>query len=221
MDLLKFLLDSGCNPNIKVKHGDEILSGNTSLMIAYHHKKDKFQEVPDQSLESTEQVKKKFTVVKPDFKEMLKQTVEILLQFNACPFLTNASGNSALMKAASSMDVENIAEMCSVKPLEDIDVNTEDEHGKTALMVAIDSLASFTSDNKKPDVTVVKSLLKANANPNVQYEDGDTVLMKLIRTSYAPLVEILLEDSIVSVDHNRQNKSKYSCCCKWSMEINC
>lgn len=200
-------MENGSKPNIKVKLGSEILSGNTPLIIAYHHKKDKFQEVPDQSLESTEQVKKKFVLNKPDFKEMLNQTVKTLLQFKACPFATNASGSSALMKAATNMDVANLTEMCSVKPSENTDVNTENEQGETALVFAINSLASSIKADKKPDIAVIKSLLNANSNPNVQYENGDNVLMKAIRTSHAPLVDILLENAGVPINHSCQNKS--------------
>jgi ankyrin repeat protein len=113
------------------------------------------------------------------------------------------------LMAARSMDVANLSELCGAKPSKNNDVNSENEDGQTALMAAVDSIANLVEATKKPDVTVVKSLLKAGANPNVQYKNGDTVLMKIIRTSYLPLLEVLLENSMVTIDHNMQNKRTY------------
>jgi ankyrin repeat protein len=171
-------------------------------------KEDRKQELPDEKLETLEFIKKSFRIKKPDFKEMLHQCVQVLLEFGACPFITNASGDSPISRAAAKTDVINLQLMCSAKPSKDTNVNAQNENGQTALMTAVDSLEAFIKSKKEQvEVSVIKSLLNANANPNVKYDNGDTVLIKAIKMSYLPLVQSILENSIVAIDHGHQNNS--------------
>lgn len=180
------------------------------MTIAYHHKKDLYQEVPNKSLECTEVVKKKFVLTKPDFKDILYETVKSFIRFKACPYITNSSGTSVLLKASASMDSRNLAQICNVKPSKDGDVNTKNDKEETSLMMAVNSLeAVIKLKEKKPNVEIIKHLLKANADPNICCENGDTILMKIIRIMDITLLETLLENTVISIDHNIKNKSKF------------
>jgi ankyrin repeat protein len=206
--LVKFLLKNGANPNARVNIDGWL--GSTAFLTVYHEKKDGKQELPDENLETLEFIKKNFRITKPDFKEMLNQSVQVLLEYGACPFITNASGDSPLFRASANMDVTNLQLMCNAKPSKDTNVNAQNVNGQTALMTAIDSIEAFIKTNKEQvEVSVVKSLLQANANPNVKYDNGDTVLIKAIKISHLPLVQSLLENTIVPIDHSHQNNSMY------------
>lgn len=209
VDLIQFLLENGSEPNMKVKlDGKIMLSGDTPMIIAYRYKKDRHQEVPDQSLESTEKIKKSFVITKPNFKKMLYQTVKTLIQFKACPFIKNASGNSAVLKASASLDNKNLAQMCSIRPSKYTDINGKNEKDESALMIAVEAISFIiTTTDKEPNINSIEHLLKAGANPNMKYENGDTVLIKIVKTSHVLLLETLFQHSTVIIDHNIQNKS--------------
>ncbi|GAA5797268.1 hypothetical protein HPULCUR_002648 [Helicostylum pulchrum] len=208
--LIDFLLENGSKPNVCVKLNTEILSGDTPMTIAYHHKKDLYQELPNKSLECTEVVKKKFVLTKPNFKDTLYKTVKSFIRFKACPYITNSSGTSVLLKASASMDSRNLVQICNVKPSKGGDVNTKNDKEETSLMMAVNSLETVIKlKEKKPNVEIIKYLLKANADPNIRYENGDTVLMKIIKTMDITLLETLLENAVIAIDHNIKNKSKF------------
>jgi len=209
-DLIQFLLENGSSPNIKVNLQDEMLSGNTPMIISYHHKKDLHQEVPSETLEYTEKVKKNFILTKPNFEDMLNTSIETLIKFGGCPYITNSKGVSAVLKASSCADFVNIATMCSAKPSQVTNINTANEEGETALVAAIKLLESkIKSKAKYIDIRAISSLLSAQADPNVQDEDDNTVLIKVIKTSYVPLLDSILKNSVIPIDHDIQNKSKY------------
>lgn len=187
-----------------------MLSGETPMIIAYHHKKDLHQEVPSQALEYADKMKKIFVVTKPNFKEMLNSSIKTLVKFGGCPYITNYKGISAVSKAAGCADVTNISIMCSAKPSEGTSINNENEQGETALMAAISKLESDIK-TKKDDINIkaIGFLLTAQADPNVPDEDGNTVLMRAVKTSYVPLLDILLRNSVIPINHDIQNKSMY------------
>lgn len=188
-----------------------MLSGDTSFIIAYHHKKDLYQEMPENSAEYHEVVKKFFALTKPDFKDMLYQTIEAFIRFKGCPFITNITGYSVLSKASANMDSYNLSQICNAVSSKNIYANRKNEMQETPLMIAINSLeTTINAKEEKPKIEIVKYLLKINADPNIQYENGDTVLMKIIKMANIPLLEILMENSLIPIDNNLKNKSKYS-----------
>lgn len=203
-------MEQGCNPNVKVQLDEEILSGDTPFIIAYHLKKDCHQELPDQSLESAEKLKIGFNISKPDFKNMLHQTVKTLIQFNACPFIINTSKISPVMNASAILDNINIAEMCKIRCSSDADIDQLNEEDKTALMIAVESISNNISQEKCYTFSIIENLLKAGSNPNMYYENGDSILVKIIRTASLPLLQTFLQSSIVVIDHDLKTKSEYN-----------
>ncbi|KAG2201741.1 hypothetical protein INT47_002001, partial [Mucor saturninus] len=206
VDLIQFLLANGCEPNIKVQLNDEILSGDTPIIIAYRLKKDSHQELPDQSLESAKRLKICFTISKPDFKKMLHQTIKTLIQFNACPFITNSLKISPIMNASARLDDKNLAEMCRSKCSDDANIDQLNEKDESALMIAVKSIASIISQAKKYTVGSIESLLKAGSNPNVIFENGDSVLIKIVRTASFSLLQAFLQSSIIAINHDLKTK---------------
>lgn len=172
--------------------------------------------MPSQTMVYTEKVKKIFELTKPNFNEMLDNTVKILINYGGCPYRANTKETSAVLKASACADVTNLAVMCKAKPSAGADVNLQNEHGETALMAAIKSLETKLKQDKpntrkeEVDVEGVNHLLRAKADPNFQFDDGDTVLMRIIKISYFPLLASVLANTIVPINHNAQNRSKYS-----------
>lgn len=207
-DLVHFLLKHGCDPNLRVNVGG--IRGDTSMTIAYHQKHDGFQEIPDDcdELEITEEMKKRFTLKKPDFPTMLHKTIQYLVRYQGCSYLVDASGYSPIMKAASNMDVDNLKEMCKAVPLNEANINTLNELGQTALTIVVDKISELIKKKEKPDIEIVKHLLLANADPNVQDEDKNTIFMKAIKTSHETLVEIILENTQVKIQNHLKNKCR-------------
>ena len=81
--------------------------------------------------------------------------------------------------AARSSDKDKVMEL-----LEIVDVNIKDDDaGRTALMNA-------SMENK---TKVVRLLLKADANPNIQDDFGYTALMYASQEGHIPIVELLLK----------------------------
>lgn len=205
VDLIVFLLKYGSNPNLKV-NVEGVLS-STALLGAYHQKQDRFQEAPDRSLHALEKLEKQFTLDKPDFTAMLSETVKALLLYGASPYITNSTGCSSIMKATMNMDINNLTEMLKVAPSNDGDINVCDESGFSALMTAVD-IVSKNINKEEPNIAVVKLLLLAKADPNAQYEDGDTVLMRVIKTCDMELFKALLQCTQVSIQHQIKNIRK-------------
>ncbi|KAI9485555.1 MAG: ankyrin repeat-containing domain protein [Benjaminiella poitrasii] len=148
---------------------------------------------------------------------MLYQTIHTLIEFNANPFATNASGESALYKASVNIDLDILQLMCndSAKTFEDDnDIDTEKGKNITALMAAIQSFGlpweteRELPQNTRKDVilSAVILLLQVKSNPNAQFQNGDSVFMQSVKTSYPDLVKALLENSLIPIDHNYQNK---------------
>lgn len=205
-DLIVFLLKYGSNPNLKV-NVEGVLS-NTALLGAYHQKQDRFQEAPDRSLHTLEKLEKQFTLDKPDFTAMLSETVKALLLYGASPYITNSTGCSSIMKATMNMDINNLTEMLKVAPSNDADINVCDESGFSALMTAVDIVSKNINKKEEPNIAVVKLLLLAKADPNAQYGDGDTVLMRVIKTCHVELLKTVLQCTQVDIQHQIKNIRK-------------
>jgi ankyrin repeat protein len=178
------------------------------MTIAYHQKRDKSEELPNQRLETIEALKKKFTVTKPDFPAMLCKTIEILIQYHGCPYTAKTDHDSPIMKATFNMDIEILKSMCKATPSENAHINTLNELGQTPLLVAIDNISNHIKKKEAFDIEVVKSLLDTGADPNIQYGDGNTLFMKAISTSNALLAQTILEHSKVELQHHLKNKRK-------------
>lgn len=207
--MIKFFLKNGANSNARVNIDGWL--GDTPFLTVYHQKKDKKQEYPDEKFETIEFVKKNFRIIKPDFNEMLNQCVKVLLEYNTCPFILNASGDSPLHRASAKLDTINLRLMCKAKPSSnDAHINAHNEKGQTPLMTAVATLAALIKIKKEEKkISVIKSLLQANADPNVTYENGDTVFIKAIKTSHLPLFQCILEHSVVGINYRHQNNSMY------------
>lgn len=182
--------------------------GSTALMGAYHQKQDKFQEAPNQRLHELEKLKKLFTLDKPDFSVMLKETVKALICYGACPYITNSTGHSTIMKAVENMDVDNLTEMLKVAPSNDADINVCDEYGSSALMTAVDIVSKDIGKKEEPCIAIIKLLLLAKADPNAQYGNGDTVLMRVIKIGHVGLLKTLLQYTQVDIRHQIKNIRK-------------
>ncbi|CAO3624898.1 unnamed protein product [Mucor fragilis] len=198
---------NGADPNTRVRMDDWL--GDTPMMMACHVKKDKKQEMPNENLDTVELLNKRFTLTKPNFKDMLQQSMELLIKYKACPFIANAHGITPLYKAASKLNQSLVQLMCAdAIPYRGTDINVQDERNQTALTVALDAVVGLIDSKKEVDTSVIKALLLNKANPNIVYENKDTVFIKAIKTSHAPLVKVFLDHSAFALDHNRQNKSK-------------
>ncbi|KAI7902907.1 ankyrin repeat-containing domain protein [Cokeromyces recurvatus] len=209
VDLIRFLLQYGANANSRIDI--EGWLDDTPIMVAYHRKEDLLQEQPNNKTETIELIKKTFTIIKPDFKLSLYQTIQTLIEFNAYPYITNASGDSALFRASVNMDVENLQLMCSrmrntMNGNEYDNTNTKNKMNQTVLMTAINSIQSFDKAKEHIYISIINCLLQIKADPNFKYKDSDTILMKAIKIPYPSLVRTLLENSRIHIDHNYQNK---------------
>lgn len=199
-------MKSGALPNTRVEIDN--WHGNTPMFMACHTKKDQKQELPNEKLETMEKLSRKFTITKPNFEDMLFKSIELLLKYNACPFIANEDGVSPLFKVSSDLNEPILQLMCNTEPSQGTDINTKNEKNQTALTVAVDTLISLIQAKKMFNVSVIQLLLLKDADPNVSYENGDTAFIKAIKTSYVPLVMAFLENSRFPIDHNCQNKSK-------------
>ncbi|KAK4515576.1 uncharacterized protein ATC70_010527 [Mucor velutinosus] len=206
VDLIDFVLRSGADPNTRVKVDDWL--GDTPMLMVCHIKKDKKQEMPNNDLETVELLNKKFILIKPDFEEMLQQSMELLIKYKACPFIANAHGITPLFKAASKLNRSLVQMMCAdATPSRGTDINVQDERNQTALTVALDAVIGLIDSNKEVNTSVIKALLMNNANPNIVDESKETAFTKVIRTSHVPLVKVFLHHSAFPLDHNCQNKN--------------
>ncbi|CEP17999.1 hypothetical protein [Parasitella parasitica] len=204
-DLIEFVLYHGASPNTRVVIDDWL--GDTPMLMACHTKQDKNQELPDKNLETMEKLDKKFKIIKPDFEMMLHETIQLLLQYGACPFIINADKISPLFKIASSLNAPIVKLMCDTTPSRGTDINIKNDKNKTVFTVALDPIIACIEAKKEADISLVQSLLLKNADPNVVYEDGDTAFIKAVKTSHLPLVNAFLKSSVFPINHNCQNKS--------------
>ena len=203
-------MSHGSEPNAIVRLDREVLSGDTPLITTYHNE-NLYKELASIKLQSNEKVTKNFVLSMYGVKEQLNDSIEALVRFGASPFIQNVRGQSALLKAASNSDATNTIMMCGATSTLKFDINTENEQGETALKTAFKSLKTEIETRKKDDIYVdaFGAFLSAGANPNARYEDGDTVFMKVIRTLYAPLINLFFEKCVMQIDHTIQNKSKF------------
>ncbi|KAG0800420.1 hypothetical protein G6F22_002250 [Rhizopus arrhizus] len=213
-DLIQFLLQHGCDANLRVNIEGKL--GNTPMTIAYHKKRDKSEELPNQRLETIEALKKKFTVTKPDFPAMLCKTIETLIQYHSCPYTAKTDHDSPIMKATFNMDIEILKSMCKATQSENAHINALNGLGQTPLLVAIDNISNHIKKKEAFDIEIVKLLLDTGADPNIQYGDGNTLFMKAISTSNALLAQTILEYSKVELQHHLKNKQ-----CETALILSC
>lgn len=204
---MELLLRHGANANSRIQLDNDL--GGTPLIVGFHVKTDRKQELTNDKPETLESLGKRFNVTKPDFAKMADGQVELLLRYGASPYIPNEKGNSALSIAAACVDAKNVEAMCKVKPSASDNVNEKNEQNETVLMVALASKKKFTKLPNNTFNDLLKNLLLAEADPNVLYEDGGNVLMKAIELNYVDYVKILIENTVVPLDHSHQNKSKY------------
>ncbi|KAI9257420.1 ankyrin repeat-containing domain protein [Sporodiniella umbellata] len=203
VDLIHFLLSNGSNPNLQINV--ENTFKDTPMIIAYHQKHDDFQESNNMDMYKKEQIEKRFSLKKPDFPTMLCQTIEIFIKFGGCPYLVGSNDCSPIMKAASTMDMINLKEMCKAAPTNLASINTHNSLGQTAFMIAIDRLSELLDKKETIDTQVAIDLLGVNADPNSQYENKDTVFMKIIKTMHVELFQTILDNTKVEIQHHLKN----------------
>ncbi|CAH1783225.1 unnamed protein product [Owenia fusiformis] len=98
--------------------------------------------------------------------------MELLIKAGADPKITDSNGDTLLIKAActGNIDIVNY-----VMKLSDFNVNTANKFGKTAL------IAATKSYRLKEDLSVMKVLLENKADPNV-YSKGNNALFNAFET---------------------------------------
>jgi ankyrin repeat protein len=206
-EMINFLIQHGSDPNLHIEiEGQEF---DTPLIIAYHVKQDKNQEMENNNLATTNEIKKKYDLTKPDFGKMMEDSISALLYHNADPFEINNVGVSSIMKAAKNLDLKMIRNMCQVQQLGKHDINTPNETNKTTLMMVVDAIVGRKELNLPTDSEILSLLLKAGADINKQFANGDTVLLKVIRMCNADVLNVVLNSVAVPIKHEVQNKRKY------------
>lgn len=204
---MEFLLRSGAGINETT--GVDEQSGKTPMIVGYHKKIDRKQELLNESSETIEAMKNRFNVTKPDFNELLDDTILLLIRHGASPYMVDPNGNSALSMAVANGDLKNVQAMCKVVPLSTDNINEKNEKEETSLMVALNLKKGPAVDQASHYSEIFKALLSSKADPNVLYPEGDSVLMKAMQLSLADHVKILIENTMVPIDHSHQNKSEF------------
>ncbi|KAI8149897.1 ankyrin repeat-containing domain protein [Fennellomyces sp. T-0311] len=213
--LLQFLLSHGCDPNQRVIIDGE-QTGDPPMLTGYFKKTFSVGDyLPETDVQTIEHANKLFNIVKPDFEQLLPNAVKQYLSAGANPCIANKGGFSALMKAAKSLDSSIVEDMCATYIQRSFDgIDNLDNTKRNALMYAVDAIqAALPASPSKPvDVSVIKHLLNAGANPNSRYDGSwDTVMAKVIRLQYAPLINTVIEYTKYPIDHTAVNKSMESC----------
>ena len=211
--LLNFLLLQGCDPNQRVII-DGVPTGNPPMLTGYVKKKFLTSEyLHNDDLQTVEHINKIYNIIKPDFDQLLPNAVKQYLSFGANPCVANNDGFSTLMMAAKSLDYSIMEDLCTAytrSSHQGID-NRDKSKRYTALMYAVDAVQDILKNNKEVDVLTIKHLLNAGANPNKVYKNGnngDTVMMKIIRLQYPALVDIVIQNTQYPIDHSIVNNSK-------------
>jgi ankyrin repeat protein len=206
-EMINFLIQHGSDPNLHIEiEGQEF---DTPLIMAYHLKQDKNQEMENNNLATTNEIKKKYDLTKPDFDKMMEDSINALLYHNADPFEINNVGVSSIMKAAKKLDLKMIRNMCQIQQLGKHDINTPNETNETTLMMIVDAIRDRKELKVATDTEMLSLLLKAGADINKQFENGDTVLLKVIRMGSADVLNAVLNSAVVPIKHEVQNKRKF------------
>ena len=101
-------------------------------------------------------------------------------------YLPEGETNTILMSTIKSkLDMYNISRVVSLLLEKGANVNTQNENGYTALMLAC--------DNENIDLDIIEMLLEKGADLNIRDSKGRTALMLACTTGYSSLVEILLK----------------------------
>lgn len=106
--------------------------------------------------------------------------------------INNTRGETALLLAAKNGAMKVLKLLVESK----VNINHKDEHGKNSLMQGV--LLRFSSKEdghvvKKANSLVVKTLIKAGANLDLQDQEGFTALMMAIQKKYNEAAKVLLE----------------------------
>jgi len=94
------------------------------------------------------------------------ETVQLLLKNGANISLKDGEGKGALYWAACNVDHEEAVKLIKLIIMTKVDVDEKTDQGRTALSGALTQI----------NPGAVKVLLKSKANPNPQFENGDTAL---------------------------------------------
>ena len=94
------------------------------------------------------------------------ETVQLLLKKGANISLKDGEGKGALYWAACNVDHEEAVKLIKLIIMTKVDVDEKTDQGRTALSGALTQI----------NPGAVKVLLKSKANPNPQFENGDTAL---------------------------------------------
>ncbi|KAI9498385.1 ankyrin repeat-containing domain protein [Zychaea mexicana] len=214
--LLHFLLSHGSDPNQRIIVAG-VPTGAPPMLSGYIKKKLLHQEyLPTTDLQTIEHANKLFNIIKPDFELLLPNAIKKYIAFGANPCVADKEGYSTLMKAAESLDHEIMEDLCTAytesHSFEGIDNRDQKHH--TALMYAVNAVQEALSrSDQSINVLTVKHLLVAGANPNLHYENacGDTVIMKIIRSQYLPLLNTVIEHTHYPIDHSAVNNHMETC----------
>ena len=214
--LLQFFLLQGCDPNQRVII-DGVPTGDPPMLTGYFKKKLLTSEYLDNDdLQTVEHINKIYNIIKPDFSQLLPNAVKQYLSFGANPCIANKAGLSTLMVAAKSLDHMIMGDLCTAYSSSSHRGIDNRDKGKmyTALMYAVDAVQDALKTNKDKenvDVLTVKHLLSAGANPNKIYKNGnngDTVMMKVIRLQYPALMDTVIQNTQYPIDHSIVNNGK-------------
>ena len=109
-------------------------------------------------------------------------------------FLSNLFGkdnNHEFLNACRLGQIENVERFLKSNQ---IDINSQDEYGKTALICATD--LGYKD--------ILELLIKGGANPNIQEENGNTALICAVEIGRVDIVELLIKSG---ADLNIQDKN--------------
>ncbi|KAI9264234.1 hypothetical protein BDA99DRAFT_51448 [Phascolomyces articulosus] len=215
--LLRFLMSQGCDPNQRM-----IIDGvpsNAPPMLSGYFKKtfQKSDYLDNTDLQTVEYTNKIYNIIKPDFNQLLPNAVKEYLSFGANPCIANDHGLSTMMAAAKSLDDAIIEDLCAAYTKSSFEgIDNRDTKKYTALMYAVDAIQQSLKNNKDKVISVltVQHLLSAGANPNTCYKhsnNGDTVMMKVIRLQYPALIDTVIQHTQCPIDHSIVNNSMETC----------
>jgi ankyrin repeat protein len=126
------------------------------------------------------------------------EAMNTLLTFGKSSGFGSDQGQTVLMLAAASGVVAAVDQILKDRPA----VNAQDKNGRTALMAAVNGDHDKTNSPEIDRAWVVRTLLEAEADPNIRDEDGNTALIDATQDSNVVLV--LLQGG---ANINAQNKA--------------
>lgn len=121
-------------------------------------------------------------------KTAVKEIASLLLDKGADIGLTDATGNTLLMRAASTRN----SDLVSLLLAKGADVNAKNNNGDTALTY-LANYGGYSSSNNTAMVDVMKLLLDKGADVNVKNQNGESVLMRFLSNSNVELAKLLIE----------------------------